>query len=612
MASVASSNRCHVALALVIYVQCFIASTAFFHTPSRSHVAGVPNVPSSLSTIGARTFSPMALNKNTVIQRGAFQQRATSLQMVSYEDLLEKIPSKAVIDAVEASPGGKVIASDVAANAGVSLSQARKDLTALASLSQGDIAVSSDGELIYTFPQNLNSALSSNSAKYKALATFEKKIWPKLFYGIRVGFGVVLLASLFAIFSTIFFISQGSSSDDDRRRDNRGGGGGMFGGGSYIWGPSPFDFFYYRPYYGYYGSSYGGAPERDPEDMGFLESTFSYIFGDGNPNQGLEEKRLGIVANLIRENNGAVTAEQLAPFCDDAPVPDLNSESAYVDESFVLPIVTALDGEPTVTEDGDIVYLFPELQISASSSKKLSLSSSAGTMSLKRVGLPSDASARDIKFILDRSGVNTRGALEKKDLLAILEDALPPMTEDEEKEMMLDDPTMLQEREYKFTLASGFQKFAAGGLGVVNLLGALYLGNMLSSAAMYGVRLPSYFGLVQSAYPFLLGYAILFNVIPVARNFWINSQNGKIRQRNKTRRMWKTVLKGSGGKIAKKLKAASKKGTSMKQLGANKNDIVFDTKKSTMEELEKKKETDALKEFDKLLEKDGDDASSFQ
>mmetsp|Transcript_17880 Transcript_17880/g.27625 ORF Transcript_17880/g.27625 Transcript_17880/m.27625 type:complete len:616 (-) Transcript_17880:97-1944(-) len=615
MVSVASSNRYHVAFALVIYIQCLNSGTAFLQTPSRNHVvAGVPNVQSSLSTIRARTFSPMAMrNKHNVIPRETFQQRSTRIHMVSYEDLLEKIPSKAVIDAVEASPGGKVIASDVAATAGVSLSQARKDLTALASLSQGDIAVSSEGELIYTFPQNLNSALSSNSAKYKALATFEKNIWPKLFYGIRVGFGVVLLASLFAIFSTIFFISQGSSSDDDRRRDNRGGGGGLFGGGSYIWGPSPFDFFYYRPYYGYYGSSYGGAPERDPEDMGFLESTFSYIFGDGNPNQGLDEKRLSIVANLIRENNGAVTAEQLAPFCDDAPVPDLNSDSAYVDESFVLPIVTALDGEPTVTEDGDIVYLFPELQTSASSSKRLSSSSSAsGTMSLKRVGLSSDASARDIKFILDRSGVNTRGALEKKDLLAILEDALPPMTKDEEKEMMLDDPTMLQEREYKFTLASGFQKFAAGGLGVVNLLGALYLGNMFSSAAMYGVRLPSYFGLVQSAYPFLLGYAILFNVIPVARNFWINGQNGKIRQRNKIRRMWKTVLEGSGGKIAKKLKAASKMGTSMKQLGASKNDIVFDTKKSTMEELEKKKETDALKEFDKLLEKDGDDASSFQ
>jgi hypothetical protein len=98
-----------------------------------------------------------------------------------------------------------------------------------------------------------------------------------------------------------------------------------------FWGPSPFDFFYYRPYYGYYSSI--PAERRDPDEMGFLESTFSYIFGDGNPNLRLEEKRLSLAANMIRKNNGAVTAEQLAPFCDDASKPDLGSEEGVsVDE----------------------------------------------------------------------------------------------------------------------------------------------------------------------------------------------------------------------------------------------------------------------------------------
>jgi hypothetical protein len=214
----------------------------------------------------------------------------------------------------------------------VSLSQARKDLTALASLTKGDIAVSRDGELIYQFPQNVQSALASNSAKYKAMQTF-RKVWPGLFYVLRVSFGVVLLASLAAIFSTIFFLSQSSSSsDDDRRRDNRGGfgGGGMRIGYDPFWGPSPFDFFYYRPYYGYYGAP--GQTARNLEEMGFLESTFSYIFGDGDPNTGLEELRLRLAANVIRDNNGSVTAEQLAPFCDDAPVPRLDDSSSYVDE----------------------------------------------------------------------------------------------------------------------------------------------------------------------------------------------------------------------------------------------------------------------------------------
>ena len=146
---------------------------------------------------------------------------------------MEKLPSQTVINVVEQSPQ-KVIAADVAASAGVSLSKAAQDLTALASLSQGDIAVSTEGDLIYSFPPNLSSVLKQNSLKFKTQQAL-LKIWPTLFYVIRVSFGLVLLASLAAIFSTILFLSSSSSSDsdNDRRRDNRSMGG--FGGG--FWGP---------------------------------------------------------------------------------------------------------------------------------------------------------------------------------------------------------------------------------------------------------------------------------------------------------------------------------------------------------------------------------------
>ena len=250
------------------------------------------------------------------------------LHMISREELMQKLPSKAVVDVVESKKGSPVVASDIASAAGVSLSQARKDLTTLASISRGDIAVSKDGELIYKFPANLAGVLSQNSAKYQAVQTF-RKVWPALYWGIRVSFGLTLLVSLAVIFSTIFFISSSSSSDDDRRDDRRGGmGGGM--SFNYFWGPSPFDFFYYRPY-GYYGY-YGQPQARDPEEMGFFESVFSYIFGDGDPNPNLDERRLSLAANMIRQNKGAVTAEQLAPFCDDAPDPSEVGKSGYIDE----------------------------------------------------------------------------------------------------------------------------------------------------------------------------------------------------------------------------------------------------------------------------------------
>jgi hypothetical protein len=72
--------------------------------------------------------------------------------------------------------------------------------------------------------------------------------------------------------------------------------------------------------------------------MGFLESVYSYLFGDGNPNFELESKRLQLASNVIRANKGAVTAEQLAPFCD--PDVDAEEESSYVNE--VRAVVFAL------------------------------------------------------------------------------------------------------------------------------------------------------------------------------------------------------------------------------------------------------------------------------
>ena len=193
--------------------------------------------------------------------------------------------------------------------------------------------------------------------------------------GIRAGFGLFLFISIAAIFSTLFFIQSGSSDDRDDRRDNRGGGFGGYGMGNFM-----LDLFYPRsmfsPYYGYYGrydpyqvqqvqevevNQRGGGEE---ERSGILEGVFSYIFGDGDPNRNVEVARLQSAAQVIRENGGSVIAEQLAPFCN---VEDPNEmEGRFgVDESYVLPIVSQLGGIPSVTEDGDIIYSFPDLQVSS-------------------------------------------------------------------------------------------------------------------------------------------------------------------------------------------------------------------------------------------------------
>lgn len=519
------------------------------------------------------------------------------VKMVNYQDLMEKLPSEKVIEVVDAMP--RVVAADVAAQAGVPLSEARKELVALASLSQGDIAVDKDGELIYQFPSNLKATLAKNSAKYKTAAAI-RKAWPSLFWFLRASFGVTLLLSVFAIFSTIVFLQSSSSSrsDDDRDGNRRGS---MSFGGSYIWGPSPLDFLYWDRPYGYYASPY----YQRPDEMGFLPSVFSYVFGDGNPNETIEQKRLALAANMIRANNGAVTAEQLAPFCDDAPDP----AEYTVEESFVLPIVTALGGEAQVTEDGEIIYTFPELQTSASQSSAIvpsvDIPKIEESLVLEKAGLPSSATTRQIQRFLNGNGISTAGATERTDLIRILRQKLPPLSESD-KEILADAASdsqtdLLAERRYKFSVASDMNKILAGALGVVNLGGALYLGNLLGQYALYGVRLPSYMGVVQKLYPLLLVYAILFNAIPLVRNIWNQRENAKIEKRNQIRKKWRDALKNNV--FTRKLKAAAKMGMRLKKLGANPDDIVFDTKKS-MEEIKERKMEQELKNFDKLLQDD--------
>lgn len=501
---------------------------------------------------------------------------------------------------------GAVIASDIAARAGVSLSQARRDLSTIATLTGGDISVSTDGELLYTFPANIRGVMSTNSKRFRALQVWERA-WPKLFYGIRVGFGVVLFVSIFAIFSTIFlvFSASGSSTSDRDRDDRRGGYGGGGGGMGYGMNNFMLDLFFprwgwgYSPYYGYYGRVpysaryYAGSSILEAEreqQPNLFERIFSYIFGDGDPNYGIENARLRAAAEIIRANGGAVVAEQLAPFVD-APPPDASyvtgeeTSTSPVDESFVLPIVTQLGGVPTVTEEGDIVYVFEELQMSAENT-------------LEAAGLQSDASSGDIVAYLNNRGVSTRGAMEKSDLIQLLDKSLTSRSKK--------DPTdPLQEMEIKFTRNGVGWNLLAGVLGAVNLGGALYLGALLPQLAAQGIRLPSYFGLVQAGYPLLLAYAVLYNVIPVARYLVNKAKNQEIRERNEARRSWSTVLRSMGGKVKRKLGAAKKFRTGMRRLG--RSDSVYDTRQDA-KQLEAQREEDALKAFDELLR----DQNSFQ
>lgn len=644
-----------------------------FVVPSQHHAGSVHHHhiiilrPSSLDT--KRTFDGIGCGGGGGGGgRGGMTRKSSSLtrrKMKKLEDVFatatdRQLPSKLVIDAVvQISQGNhdkygsrrgrsrsrttttstKIIASDVAVEAGVSLSQARKDLALLASISRGGIAVSEDGELMYTFPQQLVDILAQNSRRYKTQQAWDKA-WPVVFHGIRVSFGTLLLVSVGLSVATLAAMSAASDSDD-----RRGGNSGIRVG-YYLSDPALWDLYRYRRYHGYYGDLENGK-QRHPNDMRFFDSVFSYVFGDGNPNFDLEQKRLLRAARVIRDNGGAVIAEQLAPFLDVPEMLNDDDESFYVDESFVLPIVSQLGGEPIVTDDGDIVYVFEELTLSAlpgtidESDLPASNAGSYGTTSLARSSLE-DAmeqfySAADeampdtsvysgklvkiaqilqhqnptfwvewektlakeriegtdktrIELMIPEQPERFKMKHEQKELEKEAEQARKRLLRNPEEDM-----TLLLEREHRLSVAPSDKVVTAAGFGVLNLGVVLAARQVLSKSAG---RLPGVAVLFDALSPFLLAYGLFYNVVPAGRKGWNAVRNYRIRRRNNARELWKQRFASGSDVVDRKLRAAAKLRTDHKLL--NDDQIVYDTNQP-IETLQEARDERDFDEFDALL-----------
>ncbi len=271
-------------------------------------------------------------------------------------------PRTAVMEAVE-KLNYRVTIGDVAAQSGLDLNTAQREVLALASETGGNIQVAESGEIAYKFAPNFREILVSRSFWLQVKQSL-KVVWKWVFYGIRISFGILLIVSiaivvLGIIAATIAIQSQGRSDNnrDDRRSDNRGGGGGFIWLGG--WG-NPFGnpFIMFAPDY-YEPQQLRG---RDPDEMNFLESVFSFLFGDGDPNADLEERRWREIASMIRSHNGVVIAEQIAPYLDE-------TSRLEGDEYFVIPVLSKFNGFPEVSDAGTLAYKFPELQKVASERK---------------------------------------------------------------------------------------------------------------------------------------------------------------------------------------------------------------------------------------------------
>ncbi len=263
-----------------------------------------------------------------------------------------------VITAVE-KLNYRVTVGDVSAQSGLSLNLVQPELLNLATNTSGNLQVSEMGEIVYVFSPQVRQILRDRNFKLKIQAWLAQ-VWKWVFYLIRISFGVLLVVSIaivvIGIFAAIIALQSRSSSDDDRNDNRSGGGFGFFP--SFLW----LDFGNaFAP--SYYDQPHQVRASKDSQ-MGFLESIFSFLFGDGNPNYDIEERRNREISEIIRQNDGVVIAEQITPYLDE--IADANANF----EDYIIPVLARFNGLPQVTEIGTLAYTFPELQKVASSRSK--------------------------------------------------------------------------------------------------------------------------------------------------------------------------------------------------------------------------------------------------
>jgi hypothetical protein len=382
-------------------------------------------------------------------------------------------PNPTIMQAVE-QLGYRVTVGDVATQAGLNVNLAQQGLLALASDAGGHLQVAQSGEMVYLFPKNFRAVLRNKFLRLR-LQEWWKKAWRVLFYLIRISFGIVLLLSMALVTIAIVIILTSMNRDGDNRSDRSGSGGGMIYM-PYFWiGPDWFWVFYPD-----YDTRYQQR-RREGSNLNFFEAVFSFLFGDGNPNADLEERRFSIIAAVIRNHRGAVTAEQIAPYLD-----DIGQGYAREYEDYMLPVLTRFNGQPVVSPEGQIVYHFPELQVTASKRRPRSV------------------------------------------------------------------PDYLEESKYRFSAASSGQIMLSAGLGVLNFVGVLVLGNLLADGTA-AARIGGIVTFVQGIYGLLLGYGTAFLAVPLVRYFWIGWRNSKISDRNQQRQARTKLLANADTALQEKI-----------------------------------------------------------
>jgi hypothetical protein len=244
---------------------------------------------------------------------------------------------------------GRATVGDVVAATGLSRDDAEGSLRGLLESHDGHLQATEAGELIYVFDRSLirrDHVAWATRLRESILGalTWSFKAWiVVMLVAYFVLFVVLVVAALLAV------MSRGS-----RGRRYRPGGrvripsGWLF---YLFWTPR---WRYGRPYYGrrYRPSQRQHTEEPKPP---FYKKVFAFVFGPDEP-QPTQVQRDRPILQLIRARRGVLSTSELVQHTG-LPLPQAESEMGRLMATYA--------GDVRVSRDGELVYPFPELMMSA-------------------------------------------------------------------------------------------------------------------------------------------------------------------------------------------------------------------------------------------------------